>query len=326
MKKISIIIPVYNAEKTLEKCLNSIMDSKYENYEIILIDDGSTDNSASIISNYANKNNRIKLVSQPNFGPSEARNRGLKLAEGDIISFVDSDDYVRDDYLEQLAKVFDEENADVVFFEFCCVNFKGNKLSRNSLPKIKTEYYENLIALSKTDTFGYTWIKAFRKEIAFGIYFDVNQNLYEDEIFTCQLLAKPVRLYYLREAIYFYVISVGSLMQRTHEDYCQLCDSVYYAWERLLDKMPKKNFFLEEKANHMAQACKYYGLEKKVNPFHFYRDMASCEFMKVSSDCDPFIIAIKKKKWCAISWMYLIYHIKIRIAKYMRKKNNEEII
>lgn len=320
MKKISIIIPVYNAEKTLDRCLSSIMNSKYENYEIILIDDGSTDNSVSIITDYANENNRIKVVSQSNCGPSEARNRGLRLAEGDIISFVDSDDYVRDDYLEQLVKAFDEQNADVVFFEFYCVNFKENKLSRNSLPKIKPEYYENLIALSKNDTFGYTWIKAFRKEIAFGIYFNVNQNLYEDEIFTCKLLANPVRIYYLREAIYFYVMSEDSLMQRTHEDYCQLCDSVYYAWERLLDKTPNKKIFLEEKANHIVQVCKYYGLEKNVNSFHFYRDMEKCNFMKVTSDCDPFIIAIKKRKWWTISCMYLIYHIKIRIAKYMRKK------
>ena len=94
MEKISVIIPVYNAEKTIRRCLESIMSSEYEEYEVILIDDGSTDNSVSIISEFANRNRRIKIFTQPNSGPSAARNKGLTLAEGEIIAFVDSDDYV----------------------------------------------------------------------------------------------------------------------------------------------------------------------------------------------------------------------------------------
>ena len=106
MKKISVIIPVYNAEKTIRRCLESIMSSEYEEYEVIVVDDGSTDNSASILFEYVNRDRRVKIINQPNSGPSIARNKGLELAEGEIIAFVDSDDYVRNDYLDQLEKVF----------------------------------------------------------------------------------------------------------------------------------------------------------------------------------------------------------------------------
>lgn len=171
MEKISIIIPVYNAERTIRRCLESIMASKYEKFEVILIDDGSTDNSTSIISEYVNKDGRIKMISQSNSGPSEARNKGMELSEGEIIAFVDSDDYVRSDYLEQLAKAFEEERADVVFFEFHRVTPDGVKLSIHELPEIKSEYYKNLIALFEADMFGYTWIKAFRKGVSHKIHF-----------------------------------------------------------------------------------------------------------------------------------------------------------
>ena len=128
MKKISVIIPVYNAEKTIRRCLESIMSSEYEEYEVVVVDDGSTDNSASILFEYANRDRRVKIINQPNSGPSIARNKGLELAEGEIIAFVDSDDYVRNDYLDQLEKVFREQRADVVFFEFHRVTPDGTEL------------------------------------------------------------------------------------------------------------------------------------------------------------------------------------------------------
>ncbi|MGN1157485.1 MAG: glycosyltransferase family 2 protein, partial [Agathobacter sp.] len=229
MTKISVIIPVYNAEKTIRRCLESIMSSKYEDYEVIVVDDGSTDNSAAILFEYANRDHRVKIINQPNSGPSIARNKGLELAEGEIIAFVDSDDYVRNDYLEQLEKAFREHRADVVFFEYHRVMHDGTELSTHYLPEIQTEYYQSLIALSEVDMFGYTWVKAFRRELSREVCFDAEVNLFEDELFTCRLLEKPVKLYFLNDAIYYYVRTNGTLAQRTHEDYCKLCDRVFLA-------------------------------------------------------------------------------------------------
>lgn len=322
MKKISIIIPVYNAEKTIRRCLESILTSKYEDYEVILIDDGSTDNSAAIISDYVSKDRRLKMITQLNAGPSSARNKGLELAKGDIIAFVDSDDYVRSDYLEQLSRAFEEKKADVVFFEFHRVTSDGVELSAHELPDIQPEYYKNLIALSEAEMFGYTWIKALRKEISRKVRFDEDMNLFEDEIFTCELLEEPVKLFYLKEAIYFYVRADGSLAQRTHENYCQLCDRVYRSWKKLLGRIPDDMVFLESKANHMAEVCKYYGLERKVNPFVFYREMESSDFMKRVTLCDPLTAAIKGKKWCKIAWIYFRYNAKVAAARHIARKEN----
>ena len=111
--------------------------------------------------------------------------------------------------------------------------------------------------------FGYTWIKAFRRENSYEVYFDTDINLFEDELFTCKLLEKPLNLYLLNEAIYYDVRTDGTFsMQKTHKDYCQLCDRVFRAWKKLLHKTPDSELLLERKANHMAKVCKYYGLDE----------------------------------------------------------------
>lgn len=318
MEKISIIIPVYNAEKTIRRCLESIIVSEYEEYEVILIDDGSTDNSASIISEYASKDSRFKMISQANAGPSSARNKGLSLSTGDIIVFVDSDDYIRNDYLGLLARTFEEKNVDVVFIEFHCVAPNGTELSIQHLPQMAKDYYTNLMTLSEADMFGYTWIKAFRKELSQNIYFDTDINLFEDEIFTCKILEKPIKLFYLNEAVYYYVRMEGSLVQRTHKEYCRLCDRVFHAWKHLLEMTPNGAVYLEKKANCIAEACKYYGLERKINPFVFYREMANSDFIKFTTSKDLLITAIKQEKWCRVIWEHVKYNIKVAIAKQRR--------
>ena len=100
---ISVIVPVYNVEEYLPKCLESIINQTYKNLEIILVDDGSTDNSGIICEDYAEKDKRIKVVHQTNLGISAARNAGLDLCSGDYITFVDSDDYIECDEIEVLV-------------------------------------------------------------------------------------------------------------------------------------------------------------------------------------------------------------------------------
>lgn len=317
MSRISVIIPVYNAEKTLRRCLDSIISSEYEDYEIIIINDGSTDNSATILSEYASKDQRIRIINQPNSGPSVARNKGLALATGEIIAFIDSDDYVRKDYLDQLAKAFDEQRADVVFFEFHRVAPDGIEESVHHLPEFKTEYYQNLINLSEADMFGYTWIKAFRKEIVHEVSFDADVNLFEDELFTCKLMERPVNIYFLNEAIYYYVRDAETLTQRTHEDYCQLCNRVFLAWKRLLIPVHDSSIFLERKANHMAEICKYYGLERNVKKVLFFDEMADADFMKCVTSSDPLINGVKKKNRNKVILLCWKYNIKIALSKYI---------
>lgn len=113
MNKISVIIPVYNSEKFLDACIDSIVKQTYQNFEIILVDDGSTDDSPSLCDQYAAQDKRIKVIHQDNQGVSAARNNGLDLATGDLVSFIDSDDTLDEDMYELLVKLFEENSADI---------------------------------------------------------------------------------------------------------------------------------------------------------------------------------------------------------------------
>lgn len=112
-QKVSIIVPVYNVEKYLEKCLNSLINQDYKNVEIILVDDGSTDTSGEICDKFEKIDSRIKVIHKENNGVSSARNTGLKSANGDYICFVDADDYIMKDYVEYLYELLINNNADI---------------------------------------------------------------------------------------------------------------------------------------------------------------------------------------------------------------------
>ena len=113
MNKISIIIPVYNVEKYLSTCLNSVINQTYQNLEIILVNDGSTDACPKICEEYATKDNRIKVIHKQNGGLSDARNVGLKQTTGNLVSFVDSDDVLALDFYQKLINVLIKNNADI---------------------------------------------------------------------------------------------------------------------------------------------------------------------------------------------------------------------
>ena len=123
MKKISIIVPVYQAEKYISKCIESIVNQTYKNLEIILIDDGSTDRSGEICDEYGKKDNRIVVVHNKNKGVSVARNCGLDIATGDYITFVDSDDYIDLQMYSEMMKVVEKYSCDVVMCD-CIKEFE----------------------------------------------------------------------------------------------------------------------------------------------------------------------------------------------------------
>lgn len=109
-KLITVIVPVYNVAKYLEKCVKSIQDQTYKSLEIILVDDGSTDSSGAICDKYATEDSRIRVIHKPNGGLSSARNAGLDAATGDYVGFIDSDDYIAPDFYESLLKISDKSN------------------------------------------------------------------------------------------------------------------------------------------------------------------------------------------------------------------------
>lgn len=152
MPSISIIIPVYNVDKYLEKCLDSVTSQTFYDIEIILVNNGSTDKSLSICEQYRDRDKRITLISQDNLGPSGGRNRGIDIAQGKYIMFVDSDDWIAEDTCETVYKIAEDNNADYVFWSYC------NESSSGTV--IKEIYKDNQIVYDK---------KAVRDELLKGV-------------------------------------------------------------------------------------------------------------------------------------------------------------
>ena len=138
MSKISIIVPIYNAEKFLNKCIKSILKQTFENFELILVNDGSTDKSLDICNKYAKSDKRIKVINKKNEGSVLARKRGIKEAKGDYVIFVDADDWISINALEVINEEINNNNADVIVFNYYKVLKNLSAIKR----KNKSSYFE----------------------------------------------------------------------------------------------------------------------------------------------------------------------------------------
>lgn len=316
---VSVIIPAYNAEETLARCLDSFLSQSCGQFEIIIVNDGSTDSTKSIAEKYASIDSRFKVISQLNAGVSTARNRGLLHATGDIVAFVDSDDFVEPIYIEQLVLTFTEHTPDVVFFEFSRIDNEGNTISMHRLPNLVEDYYDNLIRLSEMDMFGYTWLKAYKKRVLEDIRFDESMHLFEDEVFTCATLQTPLKLSYIQKKLYNYTcVGSSSLSRRSHKDYYLLCDNVFRAWQNLLYGVERGTAFLARKAGHFQNVCKFYGLERMDMGMHFFRGLAECEFVKRYPSDDLLIREIQNKRWIIVIREILAYKVKTKMWRFLR--------
>lgn len=310
----SIIIPIYNAERTLEKCLRSLQVQSFADYEVLMIDDGSQDNSYEICKRFAKEDERFELIHQENRGPSAARNEGLKRAKGTYLCFVDSDDYVVRDYLSRLYAEIQKTEADVLFFGYTSVDRSGMQMGIY-LPPTDIRGTELLAALSERDLFGYTWIKCFARATVEESGFPEDMSLFEDEIFTCKVLEKTDSVAVLPEALYCYVSGGANMLTgRTYENYCVLSDRVFSAWEQLLRNETEKEAFLQRKANAFVGRCRYYGLERDVDVVRFFESLAETRFFRCHTDWTALDRAIEKKNWLAVRASVAFYRMKNKAA------------
>ena len=213
MNKISIIIPVYQVEKYIKRCLDSILSQTYSNLEIILIDDGSRDMSGKICDEYAIKDSRIKVIHQDNAGVSVARNKGLDICTGDYITFVDSDDFLEPFMYEKMMEKVKEYNCDVVMCD--CVKDDGvaqTPYTHNiragfyDYNQLKEEYYPHLLMMENVEypaTIS-NWLLLFRREIASSIRYIEGVRYSEDLLFGVQLLYNAKSFYYMKDEYYYH--------------------------------------------------------------------------------------------------------------------------
>ncbi len=317
MLEFSIIIPVYNAAGVLRTCLDSIRAQSLSDFEVILVDDGSTDDSLRICQSYCADDERFSVYHQENSGPSAARNRGLELAKGEWICFVDSDDSLVSDYLEQISHAARQQNADAIFIGYWKIDANGKEPRIPSISTVQTP--QSLIELSEQDMFGYTWIKCFQKQVIGDIRFDQTLNLFEDEVFACQVLASCQKVGTVQQPIYNYVLgNGGTLMGRTHEDYCEKCDKVYAAWKELLNTYDQRDAVLEQKANAFVSRCRYYGMERKVDTKRFFGALRNTAFFKEHNAVSRFDTYVQSGRYAKLRWERTKYRFKILLSKIIR--------
>ena len=199
---ISVIIPIYNVEKYLKKCIESIINQTYKNLEIILVDDGSTDNSPTICDEYKKKDKRIKVIHKKNGGLSDARNKGIDIATGDFISFVDSDDYIDLNMYEKLVNEFNSDVDIVVFGRY--VEFPNKTLV--TCPSDCIMNKENaLISLASFKGFDMAaWDKIYKKSIISDLRFPFGKKN-EDYFFTYKVFDKVKAIKTISQPFYHYV-------------------------------------------------------------------------------------------------------------------------
>ncbi len=215
---ISVIVPVYKVEKYLDRCITSIVEQTYENLEIILVDDGSPDNSGKMCDDWAKKDNRIKVFHKENGGPAETRNLGVEKATGKYISFVDSDDYILPDYIETLYKDLADNNADIS----CCNYFNvwdTDRLTSLDENNSSTELTILTGRESCYDSIGderwnyvIVWGKIFKASIVKQHKFPIGR-LCEDAAITCYYFYPCNKITITSKKLYAHYINNGGIMQ-----------------------------------------------------------------------------------------------------------------
>lgn len=227
MPAISIIIPVYNAEKFLRNCIESVIAQTFEDWEMILVNDGSKDSSLAVCQEYAARDKRISVIDKPNGGPSSARNKGLENAQGEYVYFMDADDWIETKFLEDFVRnavatkrcCYENEDCDydIIFQGFVRELADGRKEESFAMDADTSmmSKEEIICRLYKEHVYGWSWCKLFRREIIekHHIRFDESLRLWEDELFTSEFLRYAENVRTVNSHLYHYIYYPDSLMQ-----------------------------------------------------------------------------------------------------------------
>jgi glycosyltransferase involved in cell wall biosynthesis len=247
---VSIIVPIYDVEPYLKKCVDSIIGQTYSNLEIILVNDGSPDNCGKICDEYAAKDERIKVVHKENGGLSDARNVGTEIAKGNYISFIDSDDFVTQNYVEYLYGLIAKHSADISACGYLPIRENGIVIkSKNSLTENKVYNKENFnemfsAMLYEENTFDAAWSKLYKKTLFSSIQFPKGK-LFEDVRIVPQLLHKAEKVIFGKEKHYFYQIRQNSIVTQ------KFSEKNY----DLINAIEEMCLFIGDNYNSLEMAC-----------------------------------------------------------------------
>ncbi len=228
--KYSVIVPVYNVESYVEYCLKSLINNNLDNYEVIIVNDGSTDNSLSLCEEIASNCDKIKIISQKNGGLSSARNSGLNIAEGDYILFVDSDDWVDSNYLHVINNALSlSGSSDIIVFGYESVVNESNKrdiVKLESRLYLKNEIGEAVAYLDNNGiSFNLAWNKVYKRWLFEKISFNPSISYCEDLVFNSSVFNMVDKVYVSNDGYYKYRITLDSLTNNHfYNNYREMAD------------------------------------------------------------------------------------------------------
>lgn len=313
MKKVSVIIPMYNSEKYITDCINSVINQTYKNIEIIIINDGSTDQSASLCKELVEKDSRVNLINIKNSGVSTARNIGIENSTGDYITFVDSDDWIKENMIELAVEKINEKKADVVMWSFYR-NLPNKQIESSFLPfenKLFDKNKDHLflgsiharfgkVTESSGASVGTVWCKLYQAEIIKKNNLSFNPALTraQDVIFSMKALNSAKKIYYFDERLYHYRISDTSTTSgsRFIEDTNKPFDLLLSEFKKFIDEndlSDNKNYYNALYARTiqvlMWHLDHYYFHEQYPNKLKTMREQ-----IKTLINKEPYKTAIKK--------------------------------
>ena len=302
MPKISIIIPVYNTEQYLRQCLDSIINQTFTDFECICVNDGSTDNSLSILQEYANRDNRIKIINQQNKGVAVTRNVLLKNSSGKYVAFVDCDDWIAQNYLEILYNTIEKLHYDIVLCNHYRYYSKDNEFVRY-VPDIvinkKTASFDKFIC---GYNFGAVWARLYRREfLENNKIFFLENVIMEDYLFSIITYLSTIKIAQINDTLYYYRKQITSIMSDTDN----VTVSKFYNNIYLIKEIIKRqigcpqiyNFLVKNFFHNFSDTC------KRVKKSGYGMEI----FFNKSSDALHFFYTIKKD-------LYLKYKIAIPVS------------
>lgn len=286
-EKISVIVPIYNTSKYLDKCIKSILNQTYKNFELILINDGSTDTSLSICNKYATNDKRITIINKKNTGISDSRNIGINKANGKYISFIDSDDYIENNMFEELIKKMEYEQVDIVK---CNANIytKSNKIIHEEFGSLNNKKIDNIemkkniyrFITNKNTINCYTPLMLIKKDIVSA--FDLSLKYMEDSVFSLEVLLKAKSIYFLNENLYNYRYNHNS----SSKNFSNIENNIY-SMICAINKIKKILLFnnlLNDSLNDMINANMFY---LTISKFSLMLDSG---IIKTSNEMKKFVI------------------------------------
>ena len=319
---ISVIVPVYNVEKYLDRCVNSIINQTYTNIEVLLVDDGSKDKSPKMCDDWSKKDKRIKTIHKENGGVSSARNVALDNAKGEYITCVDSDDWLEENFLDEMYNTLIGNKADYITCGYNRTYEDGHSELFNddgSITIVGPEVYADRV-LEVQPGYGFTHMKLVRRDTIGDIRFNESLKVGEDALFNIELCNKVKRIVLLNKPLYNYYFNPDSLVRKYDSNYVNKYYTSMEAMYNYINSTSKNKKIYKYIAFHVLLVCVNYCYHpENKNPKESLKEVCNMPLFKEAIKKADTKNWAKKRKITLFTLKFKLYSLTAIICK-MRQK------